>query len=278
MIAAKDTSMGVAKSVTKDASLDASLRFDSVSFRYGKQPLIEGFTAAISEHRITSVIGPNGCGKSTLVKLANGFLRPQKGTVLLNGSDVLSVPAKERSRTMAVLSQAPATTAMTVRDLVGCGRFPYLSAGGKLSAEDEEIVDRAIGMVGLDGYQDRDIRSLSGGERQIAHLAMVIAQDTPLVLLDEPTTFLDIQVCHRILGTIREMNHQMGKTFLIVIHDIDLALRYSHELIVVDSNHVFQQGSKDYILAAQAIDDAFGIKIVEHTDDGETTYAAISRT
>ena len=254
---------------------DASLRFNSVSFGYGSREIVKGFSSDIAEKEITSIIGPNGCGKSTLLKLANGFLKPHHGSITLNGKSVLDMTAKERSRRMGVLSQAPVAPAMTVLELVGCGRFPYLSAGGRLSPHDRKIVDEAISMVGLEDHRDQDVRLLSGGERQIAYLAMVIAQDTPLILLDEPTTFLDIQVCHRMMRIIQRLNKTMGKTFLMVIHDLDLALRYSDRLIVIDKDHSYQQGTLDSVLESKAVDSAFQIKLLRHVDEGNVTYSSI---
>lgn len=257
--------------------MSAHLTFEGLSFRYGDKPLLQDFSASIAEGSITSIIGPNGCGKSTLVKLANGFLRPQAGVVRLRGTNVLELGSKERSRQMAVLSQGSVAPAMTVRELVSCGRFPYLGAGGRLGERDRELVDEAIAIVGLQDYCERDVRFLSGGERQRAYLALVIAQDTPLVLLDEPTTFLDIRACHRMLRLVQELNQTMGKTFLMVIHDIDLALRYSQELLVMDGAHRCQQGTRDEMLAAKAVDAAFGIEVFQHCDAGETTYTSIPR-
>ena len=171
-----------------------------------------------SHGAVTSIVGPNGCGKSTMVKLVDGLLRPQAGEVRVGGVPTLSLKAKARARRVAVLAQASRPPAMTVEALVACGRYPYQAHQGKLSREDREHVERALELAGIARFRTQELRRLSGGERQRAFIAMTLAQDTDLIVLDEPTTYLDIRACHETMELIRRLNEEAGKTIVMVIH------------------------------------------------------------
>ena len=168
------------------------LTFQDISFGYGERKLFEGFSLAIPEGGITAVLGPNGCGKSTLLSLAEGMLKPACGAVLLSGTDTLSLSAKERAGLLAMLPQVHRTPSMKVRDLVACGRYTHMGPFGQLEKADWDKVDESISLMGLEGLRDRNARKLSGGERQRAFLAMTVAQGARTLLLDEPTTYLDV--------------------------------------------------------------------------------------
>lgn len=232
-----------------------------VSFSYGKEPFIEGLSAAFPHGAVTSVVGPNGCGKSTMIKLIDGLLRPQAGEVRIDGVATLSLKAKERARRVAVLAQASRPPAMTVEALVACGRYPYQAHQGRLSREDREQVERALELANVARFRAHELRRLSGGERQRAFIAMTLAQDTDLIVLDEPTTYLDIRACHETMELVRRLNVEAGKTVVMVIHDLDLALRYSDCLLVMERGRATASGTVEEVLATGAIERAFGVSI-----------------
>ena len=210
-----------------------AIELREVSFSYGKEPFIGGLSAMFSHGAVTSIVGPNGCGKSTMVKLVDGLLRPQAGEVRVGGVPTLSLKAKARARRVAVLAQASRPPAMTVEALVACGRYPYQAHQGKLSREDREHVERALELAGIARFRTQELRRLSGGERQRAFIAMTLAQEA-------------------------------GKTIVMVIHDLDLALRYSDRLLVMERGRAAAAGTVEEVLATGAIERAFGVSIRPH--------------
>ncbi|MEC4185011.1 ABC transporter ATP-binding protein [Adlercreutzia sp. R21] len=252
-----------------------AIRYDGVFFSYRpKAPFIEGLSARIAVGAVTSIVGPNGCGKSTLVKLAAGLLCPSAGRVQVTGRDTAALAPRERARMLAVLAQSSRTPPMTVAALVACGRHPHMGFGGRLGSHDRELVEAAMERAGVARFRDHDLRHLSGGERQRAYLAMTLAQDTDLIVLDEPTTYLDINACHDLMALVRDLNRREGKTVAMVIHDLDLALRYSDNLVVMERGRVAAEGSVTDVLASGAIGDAFQMDICVHDRLGGSSHSA----
>lgn len=244
---------------------ECAIRYEDVSFSYKPGvPFMEGLAAAIPAGAVTSIVGPNGCGKSTLVKLASGLLRPMAGRVDVAGRDTGALAPRERARLMAVLAQSSRVPPMTVEALVACGRNPHLGWGGRLGPADREAVEAAMERAGVARFRGHDLHQLSGGERQRAHLARTLAQDTDLIVLDEPTTYLDISACHDLMALVRDLNRREGKTVAMVIHDLDLALRYSDFLVVMQKGRVVDAGPTDEVLASGAVGDAFQMDICPH--------------
>ena len=246
-------------------SPECAIRYEDVSFSYKPAvPFMEGLSAVIPAGAVTSIVGPNGCGKSTLVKLASGLLRPTAGRVDVAGRDTSALVPRERARLMAVLAQSSRVPPMTVEALVACGRQPYVGWGGRLGPDDRGVVEAAMERAGVEAFRNHDLRQLSGGERQRAHVARTLAQDTDLIVLDEPTTYLDISACHDLMALVRDLNRREGKTVAMVIHDLDLALRYSDYLVVMRKGRVAAQGPTDEVLASGAVGDAFQMDICPH--------------
>lgn len=251
------------------------LTFQDVSFGYGERKLFEGFSLAIPEGGITAVLGPNGCGKSTLLALAEGMLKPACGAVLLSGIDTLSLSAKERARLLAMLPQVHRTPSMKVRDLVACGRYVHMGPFGQLEKADWDKVDEAISLMDLDSLAERNARRLSGGERQRAFLAMTVAQGARTLLLDEPTTYLDVRAALDLMQLVRRLADEQGTTIVCVTHDVDLALRFSDGICVLGSarpTQLLAEGTPEEIAGSSVLAASLGISAVRFAHAGDQAY------
>lgn len=251
------------------------LTFQDISFGYGERKLFEGFSLAIPEGGITAVLGPNGCGKSTLLALAEGMLKPACGAVLLSGTDTLSLSAKERAGLLAMLPQVHRTPSMKVRDLVACGRYVHMGPFGQLEKADWDKVDESISLMGLEGLRDRNARKLSGGERQRAFLAMTVAQGARTLLLDEPTTYLDVRAALDLMQLVRRLADEQGTTIVCVTHDVDLALRFSDGICVLGSarpTQLLAEGTPEEIAGSSVLAASLGISAVRFAHAGEQAY------
>lgn len=248
------------------------ITLEDVHFSYHDKPILQGMSASFQEGVLTSVVGPNGCGKSTMVKLIDGLLRPQAGTIRLKGKPTQDYSGKERAQLVSVLAQSSRPPAMPVEMLVGCGRYPYQRMNGRQSADDQAHIEHAMELAGIAELRHKDVRRLSGGERQRAYIAMTIAQDTDIIILDEPTTYLDIRACHDVMELLQTLVVQ-GKTIVMVIHDLDLALRYSNQLVVMENGQVLTAGSVPQVLASGALEQAFGVDVVPSQSCHGISYA-----
>ena len=247
-------------------SPECAIRYEGVSFSYKPgAPFMEGLSAAIPAGAVTSIVGPNGCGKSTLVKLAAGLLRPAAGRVEVAGHDTGELGL---ARTGASDGRAGPELARASHDRGGPGGLRPPSAPGvgrpTSAPTDRAAVEAAMERAGVAVFRNHDLHQLSGGERQRAHVARTLAQDTDLIVLDEPTTYLDISACHDLMALVRDLNRREGKTVAMVIHDLDLALRYSDYLVVMRKGRVAAQGPTDEVLASGAVGDAFHMDICPH--------------
>ena len=211
-----------------------SIEIDNLAIGYGKTIVAQGLCAKVLDRQLVCLVGENGAGKSTFLKTIAGFQKPLSGTLCLQGRDVSTVPHGERSRLLSVvLTQKPEVQNITVRELVGLGRSPYTGFWGSLSETDKAIVDAAIGMVGLSQLCGQTVSTLSDGERQKAMIARALAQQTPVILLDEPTAFLDYPSKVEMMRLLHCMATDMRKTILLSTHDLELASRFADTLFYI---------------------------------------------
>lgn len=227
---------------------------DSISIRYEQKSVINNFSFSVKEGEVVSIIGPNGSVKSTLLKAVSRLIPYHTGTVELEGVNLKAMSAKQVARKMCMLSQKnQAPSDMTVIDLVSYGRYPHKKWFEKLNNEDMEIVHWALEKTHLIEYKDRRVVSLSGGESQRAWIAMALAQRPKVMLLDEPTTYLDISHQHEVLELVRELNQDMGMTIIMVLHDLNQASTYSDSIVVVKSGEKAMYGSPNQVMTTDMI-------------------------
>ena len=225
------------------------LASQALTLNYARRAIFERLDLAIPAARITVLVGSNGCGKSTLLKAFARLLAPQAGSVLLQGADIQRLPTREVAQKLAILPQGPAAPeGLTVRQLVQQGRYPHRGWLQAWSAEDEQRVSGALAATGLGELGERPLDELSGGQRQRAWIAMTLAQDTDLLLLDEPTTYLDLTHQIEILDLLYGLNRRQGKTIVMVLHDLNLACRYAHHLVAIRDGRVYAQGSPEQVV------------------------------
>ncbi len=252
-----------------------ALEFRDIACRCGARPLFDGLDLAVPKGEVLGVLGPNGCGKSTLLGFADGLGTPARGTVFVGGEPVAALPARERAGRIALLPQVHRTPSMQVRDLVACGRYAHMGPFGQLGEKDERAVDEAISLMGLRALAHRNARRLSGGERQRAFIAMALAQEAGVLLLDEPTTYLDVRAAHELMALVRRLAAQRGMTVVAVLHDIDLALRFCDEVAVLGRERptrLLAQGTPAEVAGGPALPAAFGVAAVPCERDGVRAY------
>lgn len=248
---------------------ESLLTFSQVATGYGSKKILENITLDVAKGEILTLAGPNGCGKSTLLKAAARQLPLMAGEITLCGKKLDAFSQKELAKQMALLPQSRSVPSIPVEQLVLHGRFPYLGLSRRPGREDKEKVAEAMELASVADMRHRDLRSLSGGERQKAYLAMVIAQDTDLIFLDEPTTYLDIGRQFEILELIRRLNHQ-GKTIVMVLHDLAHALTYSHRLAVMEKGQLLAVDQPEKLFRSGLLNDVFGVE--GHWAVEEKTY------
>ncbi|RCW47544.1 ABC transporter ATP-binding protein [Paenibacillus prosopidis] len=238
-----------------------SIQAKNLTLSYGQKPIFSNLDLLIPTGKITVFIGSNGCGKSTLLRSLARLLKPQEGSILLDGSEISKLSSKEVARRLAILPQGPiAPEGLTVHQLVKQGRYPYQSWLQQWSHEDEKMVKKALEVTHMNELSARSVDSLSGGQRQRAWIAMTLAQNTPTILLDEPTTYLDMTHQIEILDLLFDLNEQENRTIVMVLHDINLACRYAHHIVAVKEGRIYAQGEPEIIMNEQLIRDVFDME------------------
>lgn len=240
---------------------------ENLQVKYGETTALEDVNIHINKGEITTIIGPNGSGKSTLIKVISRCLKPNSGTVYLNGSNIYKINTKNVAKEMAILPQVKNVSGdITVENLVSYGRYPHLNFGKRLGREDNEIIDWAIEQTGLKDFKNRFVATLSGGERQRAWISMALAQKPKILILDEPTTYLDISYQLEVLELVKELNKTLGLTVIMVLHDLNQAARYSDQIYVLKEGRIYEHGEPENIIKSTLLKDIFRIKAHVYED------------
>ncbi|MBQ1100904.1 ABC transporter ATP-binding protein [Streptomyces sp. NPDC097107] len=246
------------------------LTAENVTLAYDQRVIAEQLSVEIPDNSFTVIVGPNACGKSTLLRALSRMLKPTQGRVLLDGSVIQSMPAKHVARTLGLLPQSSiAPDGITVGDLVGRGRYPHQGILRQWSTEDERVVQESMAQTGISELAERYVDELSGGQRQRVWIAMALAQQTPLLLLDEPTTYLDIQHQIDVLDLCAELHEEQGRTLVAVLHDLNHAARYATHLIALRDGEIIAEGAPKDIVTAELVERVFGLRC-QVIDDPET--------
>ena len=236
--------------------------------RHGSTTVLHGVTVEIPEQKFTAIIGPNGAGKSTLLSLVSRLMPISSGSASVAGLDVASTASDALARVMAILRQDNLSTLrLTVRDLVGFGRFPH--SKGRMTEEDLRHVDEALGYLHLQELAGRFLDELSGGQRQRAYIAMVLCQDTPYILLDEPLNNLDMAHAVTMMKLLRRMVDERGKTVVVVLHDINFASCYADHILAMQAGHMAHAGPPEAVVRGEVLSQLYGIPVAVHEIGGQ---------
>lgn len=236
------------------------LQAEQLALAYDGATIIHDLSVTIPVSQITALVGPNGCGKSTLLRGLSRLLKPKNGAVFLDGKAIHQIPTKQLATQIGVLPQSPvAPDGLTVHELVSQGRYPHQSWFQQWSEEDERITTEALRITNMTALADRPLDTLSGGQRQRAWIAMALAQETNILLLDEPTTFLDLAYQIEVLDLLRELNEE-GRTIVMVLHDLNQACRYADYLVAMRDGTIQAQGLPKEVMTEQIVKQVFGLE------------------
>ncbi|HCO78854.1 ABC transporter ATP-binding protein [Bacillus sp. (in: firmicutes)] len=245
----------------------SAISTEGLSLGYGETMIIDELNVSIPKGEITVFIGSNGCGKSTLLRSLARLMKPMGGSVLLEGHSIAKLPTKEVAKQLAILPQGPeAPEGLTVHQLVKQGRYPYQNWLKQWSKQDEEAVNRALKSTKMEDLADRTVDSLSGGQRQRAWIAMTLAQETDIILLDEPTTYLDMTHQIEILDLLFDLNEKEQRTIVMVLHDLNLACRYAHHLVAIKDKSIYAEGRPETVINCDLVKNVFDMNCQVTTD------------
>ncbi|HEX7063450.1 MAG TPA: ABC transporter ATP-binding protein [Bacillales bacterium] len=237
------------------------LQTKALNIGYAQSLIVENLNISIPAGKITALVGPNGSGKSTILKTMSRLMKPTDGAVLLDGKAIHEQSTKEIAKQLAILPQNPTVPeGLTVSELIGYGRFPHRKGFGTLTKEDKEAVYWAMQATGMVVFEGRPIDQLSGGQRQRAWIAMALAQETDILFLDEPTTFLDMAHQLEVLHLLERLNREQGRTIVMVVHDLNHAARYAHHMVAVKAGDVISEGSPSEVMTADVLREVFAIE------------------
>ncbi|EYT79774.1 ABC transporter ATP-binding protein [Streptomyces andamanensis] len=240
-----------------------TLQARGITAGYGDAPVIEELSLTVETGRVTALVGPNACGKSTLLKSVARLLPVSQGSVLLDGADIHSLRTREVARRLGILPQSPiAPESITVGDLVWRGRHPHRRFGQRRTDADDLLIAEALTATGTAELIDRPVDALSGGQRQRVWIALALAQDTPTLLLDEPTTYLDIAHQIEVMDLLADLNERTGKTIVLVSHDLNQAALYAHTIVAMRDGRIVRQGPPADVLDERTVAEVFGLDCV----------------
>jgi iron complex transport system ATP-binding protein len=265
---------------TEERMSDQRLHGDGLCLAYDDRVVADGLSVEIPDGSFTVIVGPNACGKSTLLRALSRMLRPKAGTVYLDGQAISSQPSKQVARTLGLLPQSPiAPDAITVSDLVARGRYPHQGLLRQWSPDDARAVAEALAATATAELADRPVDELSGGQRQRVWLAMALAQETPILLLDEPTTFLDIAHQIEVLDLCADLREQRGHTMVAVLHDLNHACRYATHLIAMRDGRIVAEGAPSDIVDAALVEAVFGLpcQVIDDPESGTPLVVPAAR-
>ncbi|MBK4140653.1 ATP-binding cassette domain-containing protein [Corynebacterium macginleyi] len=244
----------------------------SITVGYGQRTIIRDLSATFPAGKITTIVGPNGCGKSTLLRAMSGLLNLATGNISVNGNNISDMKRKDVARILGVLPQSPvAPEGLLVSDLVARGRHPHQAWFRQWSATDEDAVYAALKQTGSADLANRTLDELSGGQRQRVWISMVLAQNTDILFLDEPTTYLDLATSVDILELVDSLRQKLGRTVVMVLHDLNLAVRYSDYLVVMKKGQVIASGTPGEVITAERLQQAFDLRarVIEDPETGD---------
>ncbi|MFD0868339.1 ABC transporter ATP-binding protein [Chlamydia abortus] len=234
---------------------------EQLTIGYSDRVIVENLNLSIPEGKITALVGANGSGKSTILKTMVRIMKPNGGTVYLDGKSIHSQPTKDVAKQLAILPQNPvAPDGLTVSELISYGRFPHQKGFGSLTKEDKEIIRWAVQVTGMNAFSDRPVDQLSGGQRQRAWIAMALAQGTDMLFLDEPTTFLDMAHQLEVLKLLQRLNEEQDRTIVMVVHDLNHATRFAHHMVAIKQGSIVSEGAPEEVMTQEVLREVFGIE------------------
>ncbi len=275
------TSTAVNQPPTVSRSAHARLEARDLQLAYGENVVVDGLDLDIVDGTVTAVIGPNGCGKSTMLRALGRLLPAKRGHVLLDGKRIDKTPTRDVAKILGVLPQGPvAPEGLTVGDLVARGRHPHQSWYRQWSSDDEDVVAEALNWTGMAEFAERSIDSLSGGQRQRVWISMALAQGTDVLLLDEPTTFLDLAHQVDVLELVERLHVERGRTVVMVLHDLNLAARYAARLVAMKDGAIAASGTPHEVLTEQLLRDVFDLeaRVIDDPVSGTPLVLPLGRT
>ncbi|OPH53440.1 iron-enterobactin transporter ATP-binding protein [Paenibacillus ferrarius] len=238
----------------------ARLYINDLNIGYGERLIVKNLSVAIPDQQITTIIGANGCGKSTLLKATTRIISHQSGSIVLDGALISKENTKALAKKMAILPQAPeSASGLTVGELVSYGRFPYQSGLGRLTKKDYDVIEWALEVTGTTDFKYRPVDLLSGGQRQRVWIAMALAQETDIIFLDEPTTYLDLAHQLEVLELLQRLNREQGRTIVMVLHDLNQAARFADYLIALKDGEIVKAGNCEEVMQHEVLKEVFQI-------------------
>ncbi|GGA37623.1 iron-dicitrate ABC transporter ATP-binding protein [Kroppenstedtia guangzhouensis] len=243
------------------------LHTEGLHIGYGDHLIVQDLSVVIPDGNITTIIGANGCGKSTLLKAMTRIISPHSGAVLLDGVDIARENTKTIAQNLAILPQTPeGARGLTVVELVSYGRFPYQKGWGRWTRRDREVIDWALEVTGTTEFKHRPVDALSGGQRQRVWIAMALAQETDIIFLDEPTTYLDLAHQLEVLELLQKLNREQGRTIIMVLHDLNQAARFADYIIAMKQGQIVRAGSCEEVIVPDVLREVFQIDAVIDRD------------